>query len=321
MITISNAREKKSEAYINSVKEKQKMRRDEFKRLHKDQQETIKLKLKLTQNEFPYIEDAIKDEILLEHLRKQMKKQKVVLGDPGKRKILTLRCGDKMYTYSSGRRIIELKRKKYTRLRQNYYNKNIKPKIIKEEIDICKTSVKTVELDRFENYLRIKFNMLRKIGDVEVDKYNMYINKLKWHSYINKQRHESKILKEINNVFGKDAIMIIGDWSQMDVMRGLSSPNLGIKRLLQKEHEVYLLDEYDTSIKHHETKEKMKNLRLDVRNKNSIIKSKEMHAIFTYKMSNGNIGCINRDYNAVMNMENIVVSLLRTGKRPIEFCR
>ena len=38
-------------------------------------------------------------------------------------------------------------------------------------------------------------------------------------------------------------------------------------------------------------------------------------------MSNGRLGCINRDLNAVNNMKIIVDSLLMNKKRPTIYCR
>lgn len=46
-----------------------------------------------------------------------------------------------------------------------------------------------------------------------------------------------------------------------------------------------------------------------------------MHSILTFKMSDQSDGCINRDYNATLNMYEIVESLIKTGKRPECFCR
>jgi hypothetical protein len=54
-----------------------------------------------------------------------------------------------------------------------------------------------------------------------------------------------------------------------------------------------------------------------------VVKSylKEMYSIFTYKMSNKNLGCINRDRNATLNMKNIVESIIKGNGRPKEFQR
>ena len=316
------------EKYINdkqkvkeNIKQKSKdIQKDAFKKLSKEQQDAIKLKMHLTKDEFQYIEDAVKDSAILEHLREQLNKNKIVLGDPGKRDLLYMYCNGKKYVYSNKRRIKEIKRKKYIKLRQNYYKKYIRNQILEEEKQLCSTSGKTVDYNKFKKYVKIKFQMLKKINKIDLNKYSNYINKLKWYAYINKRRHESKILNEIHGTFGDDATYIIGDWSQQNIMKGLSAPNMGIKRMLKKENEMYLIDEYNSSKKNYITKENMQHLKVEMLRKNAV-KSVSLHAVLTYKMSNGNMGCINRDYNAVRNMENIVKELIKTLKRPKEFCR
>ena len=48
---------------------------------------------------------------------------------------------------------------------------------------------------------------------------------------------------------------------------------------------------------------------------------KKLHSVFTSQMCSKSYGIINRDYNALLNMKEIVKSLLETKKRPIEFTR
>ena len=37
--------------------------------------------------------------------------------------------------------------------------------------------------------------------------------KYKWYGYINRKRTETDLAREIKNKFGKDTIIILGDWS------------------------------------------------------------------------------------------------------------
>ena len=74
------------------------------------------------------------------------------------------------------------------------------------------------------------------------------MRKLKFHSYINKQRHEDIILNELEGVYGKETIFVIGDWSNRGNLKGgIKTPNISIKRLLEKRFKVLLIDEYLTS--------------------------------------------------------------------------
>ena len=105
----------------------------------------------------------------------------------------------------------------------------------------------------------------------------------------------------------------------------MRQPNVGLKRLLSKRFEVYLIDEYNTSKLNYSTKEEMKHLKVTTQYKDKGGKkqkySRELYSVLTYKMENGNIGCINRDYNAVLNMKLIVESIINGNGRPKEYCR
>ena len=48
--------------------------------------------------------------------------------------------------------------------------------------------------------------------------------------------------------YGKDAIMIYGDWSISKQMRNfISTPNIGVKRKIMERFETYDIHEYRTS--------------------------------------------------------------------------
>ena len=65
------------------------------------------------------------------------------------------------------------------------------------------------------------------------------------------------------------------------------------------------------------TKEICKNLHFKTQQN----EHKKIHSVLTFQMSNGRLGCINRDKNAVNNMKLIVDSLLKGNGRPQEYCR
>ena len=74
---------------------------------------------------------------------------------------------------------------------------------------------------------------------------------------------------------------------------------------------VYNLDEFRTSKLNHKTEEVCENLYLP--NVNGVIR--KLHSVLTYKMENGQMGCINRDENAVNNMIKIINHYLDKRKR------
>jgi type II secretory pathway component PulJ len=143
--------------------------------------------------------------------------------------------------------------------------------------------------------------------------------KYKWYSYINTKRSEDNLLNRIEEIFGKNIILIYGDWSAGQQMRNfISTPNIGLKRKLNERFRVYNIDEYNTSaISCKNNEEKCKNLYL--LNKEGNLK--KIHAVLTFKMKNGRYGCINRDRNSVNNMKTITEYWLENKTRPIAFRR
>lgn len=156
------------------------------------------------------------------------------------------------------------------------------------------------------------------------NEYNKFIRKLKWFSYINKQRHEDELLNKLEKIYSKNAIFVFGDWSATKGIKKLSTPNMSLKRLLEKRFKVYLLDEFKTSKLCWKTKEEGKNVIIKEKyEKNGKVYESErkMHSLLTFKMSKKEEGIINRDYNATKNMYKITESLIMHKKRPEEFCR
>jgi hypothetical protein len=272
------------------------------------------------------------------------------------------RNGKILFSYTARKRISETKRKKYGELLEHKKKKLIisgDKTIKKMEEDLSLHNSKTVDYDKFKEYAKLKLKMRNRVSkynfdlikkevnnakkdistDTKFDKfielhvkeinmragneYNEYVQKLKWFLYINKRRHEDKLLDEIEKVYGKDAIFIIGDWSNKGRLRKISMPNSGMKKLLSKRFRVYLIDEYRTSMLHHKTEEKMENLKKKItyeKDGKEKTYTKKIHSILTFQMGRGR-GCINRDYNACRNMYKIVESLVNKGERPINFCR
>ena len=121
------------------------------------------------------------------------------------------------------------------------------------------------------------------------------------------------MIREIKNTFGKDSIIFFGDFSfKTNCHKGnLSTPNNRLKRLIGKQMKLYNLDEFRTSKLNYKTEKVCENLYLP--DTNGVIR--KLHSVLTYKMENGQIGCINRDENAVNNMIKIVNHYLEKKER------
>jgi hypothetical protein len=104
---------------------------------------------------------------------------------------------------------------------------------------------KTVNYKKFKKFIKKK----NELNKVLLEKYqNEIFRKYKWYGFLNRKKTETKIIREIKKIFGRDTTILIGDWGAKSAQKGnLSTPNIGLKRKLGKQITVYNLDEYKTS--------------------------------------------------------------------------
>ena len=286
---------KKQEKQVQQNKLKEKNR----KRRELEKKETKKEVL----HEFPYIDEVSKDFLDGKHL----------FIDPGKRSLLTMMDDDGNYfSYTNKQRIKETKRIKYSSLLKNYKDKQ---HITEIENTLSLFNSKTCDIEKFKEYIKEKL----KVNDAIAKLYqNEKFRKYKWYSYINTKRTEDNMLNKIENKYGKDIKIIIGDWSIGKQMRNfISTPNLAIKRKLNTRFEVYNIDEFRTSCLNYKTEELCNNLYLP--DKKNI--ERKMHSILTFKMENKRKGCINRDKNGCKNIQKVFNHYIETGERPEKYKR
>lgn len=314
----------------------------EFSTLPKKEQEKIKLGNRLKNNEFNYIEDVIHIDNILETLKEAFKLGNIATGDPGMVAPITLGKKNRknktkfdIFSYTCQQRLKGTKRLKYNKLRIHKYtnmiNKDNITKILENELK--EYSNKTTSYYTFSHSIWLKMQLLKLIEKKVFEEYQKYNQKLRWFSYINQRRHEDELLNAIEKKYGKNLIIIVGDWDYAGGIKHKSVPNIGLLRLLRKRFKVYLINEYNTSKKNCKTLEDNKNLvckcnpskreikkhnieneKIKETNKENIKKGikevleekpelkpevKEIHRVFTYKMSNERLGCINRDVNSV----------------------
>ena len=289
---------KKQEKQVqqNKLKEENRKRRELEK---KEKKETKKEVL----HEFPYIDEVSKDFLDGKHL----------FIDPGKRSLLTMMDDDGNYfSYTNKQRIKETKRIKYSSLLKNYKDKQ---HITEIENTLSLFNSKTCDIKNFKEYIKEKLKVNDAIAKLYQDE---KFRKYKWYSYINTKRTEDNMLNKIENKYGKDIKIIIGDWSIGKQMRNfISTPNLSIKRKLNTRFEVYNIDEFRTSCLNYKTEELCNNLYLP--DKKNI--ERKMHSILTFKMENKRKGCINRDKNGCKNIQKVFNHYIETGERPEKYKR
>ena len=315
---LNNKKKEENEKKKLELKKERDKKREEFKKLtkeekhkHKEQQKKVLEEKKQSKFiEFPYLEDLTDEQL------KNLKHSNWVVVDPGKKCLMYMK--DKhgnTLRYTNRTHITKTKRLKYQRLNENYKDKN---NISKTENELSKCSSKSCNYDNFKNFITNK----NKINDELFDKYAKdRFRKYKWYGYINRKRAETDLVRDIKKQFGKDCIIVTGDWSDKlnnNKLKGcISTPNLGLKRKLAEYIPTYNLDEFRTSKLNYKTEEKNDNLWLP----DKTGESRKIHSILTYQMENNRMGCINRDENAVNNMIKLVKYYLKYKNRLTRFKR
>lgn len=306
-------------------KEKQKIKQKEFEKKKKELKAKTKGEktggtvIKKSYIEFPYF-----DKLSIEET-KVLKNSELVYVDPGKRSLLYM-YGDngKFLNYTNKRRVSEIKRLKYQEQRENHKKEELsnsendtekEKSVIEIESELSGYNSKSCSYEQFKEYVKKK-------NAINVKLFKFYeedfFRKLNWFGYINTQRSEDNLLNLIEETFGKDIIIIYGDWNQSGKIKYMSTPGISLKRKISERFKIYNIDEFRTSCLNYKTEERCENLYLRT-GKDKVLR--KMHAILTYKMENQREGCINRDKNSVLNMKKLVSHYIEKGERLYKYRR
>jgi hypothetical protein len=307
-----NLQKKKNEEQIKLKLEKKLIKDKEkegYKKLSKEEKNKKKSISKYI--EFPYLEE------LNEKQYNELNNGNWVVCDPGMRTIMHMKNKEGItYRYTNRMHMNKTKRLKYQRLIKNYKDKK---EITKIENKLSEFNSKSCILNEFKKFIKNK----NELNKVLLEKYKEDIfRKYKWYSYINRKKAETDLARNIKNKFGKDVILIQGDWSDKlrttpSRIKYISTPNLGLKRKLNEYLTIYNLDEFRTSCLNYKTEKRCENMYLPDKKGTE----RKIHSILRYQTESKRMGCINRDENAVNNMIKIVNTYLMNKTRPEKFRR
>ncbi len=303
---------------LNKLVENDKLLNEQLKALFMDKKK-----------EYLYVDDMSKEYL------KILKEMNWVVIDPGNKTILKMlsKDGKTSLSYNKKEHLFKTKYNKYRKQRENM---KVELKINEEMVELSKVTKGSTSYKIYEymNYLLIRDKNYETVRNKYKDD-RFY--KLRWYSYINKNRTYADLISSIKKKFGKNAILILGDWSMEGHFRGSRAPNKFIKELLKKHFITLNIDEYRTSILHNKEEVRCENfikkhsernlINLEkIKEKNQerytkILENKKVHSVLTYTIrreKNGEIvrfGCINRDNNSVKNMLKIVNDYIECFER------
>ena len=135
----------------------------------------------------------------------------------------------------------------------SWYNKSLQD--IETELSYYES--KSCNHEKFLKYVKKRVEYTEKFEE----QYNEdFIKRLRWKGHINKIKHEANLIRKIKETFGKNIIIVIGDWSGAGNVHYKPTPNVAIKRTLAKHFKIFLMDEYLTSALHHKSLTRCENL-------------------------------------------------------------
>ncbi len=281
---------------------------------------------RLENSEFPYLEDLSKVDIDL--LKNETYN---VYVDPNKGNLIY--CMDdnkKIFRYTRKQRIYETGRYSIQNKIEKMKTNNVKE--IERELSMLNS--KTCDFDLFREFIKRK----NEANELLFEHYsNKAYRKMRLHAYSNKQQSEAKLVNNIKKFCGvkkknkkhhKPIVLIYGDGNIGPQMkRIISTPMIGLKRMLSKHFPIVQMDEFRTSCLDYRTEKKNKKAivpkEVEINGEKKML-PKELNGVLVSKiLINGNatLSYQQRDKNAVLNFQKITKHFLETGTRPKKYCR
>ena len=241
-----------------------------------------------------------------------LKSRNIVGLDPGKRSLVYMMDGQGnklQYTAPQRKKESMTKRNQQILQREKYLNK-----INEYENTLSFQNSKSVDYEKFKMYL-VEKNKLNKETSVFYKREVWRKMKFRQYSYGNKSI--DTFLNNIENIFGRNILICYGNWSRTTQMKGkMSSPGIGIKRLLHSRFEILETDEFRTSKLYNKNFKELTNIKVR-KGKHS----KSLHQVLTLKEETEKCIRVNSDKNACMNILLLGKYYLEHQSRPKEFQR
>ena len=256
-----------------------------------------------------------------------IKNKKIVSIDPNKADLIYCVDNDNKeaneFRYTQDSRRKECKIKKYAKIILEFKKEKVDGKtIIEYETELSKLNRKTLIIKDFKDYIKKKSEINNKLYKF----YEKYIfRKLKLNGYINKKKHEQKMINNFKKIFGKpeEVIITIGDWEQKKQMKYKeATKGIGMRKLFrQNNYKVYLVDEFRTSCMCSICKDETGRCeKFQIRENPKPYKSGNIlcHGLLTCKKC---YSVWNRDVNSATNIYRIAKNAINGLERPKYLCR
>ena len=183
-----------------------------------------------------------------------IKNKKIIAYDPNLSDLIYCVDDDNKdaneFRYTQDSRRKECKIKKYANIILEFKKEKIDGKtIINYETELSKLNRKTLIIKDFKEYIKNKSEINNKLYNF----YEKYIfRKLKLNGYINRKKHEQKMINNFKKIYGNpnEVVICCGDFEQKQGMKYGKEPvkGKGIRRIFRDNgYKLYLVDEFRTS--------------------------------------------------------------------------
>ena len=207
---------------------------------------------KIKRQEIEYLDEIVKNELLVELWKLNLIDRVIVGIDPGKINMITCVNGmdkdAKEFRYTQLQRAKELNTKAFNKFRKKKkMNSGLNLQV--DEDNLSKENSKSLNFNDYKRY----FDKKMKYIDIAKEFYgDAVFRRLSYQTYINKRKSESKMINNFKKLYGgPDKVVIaIGDWNQKQQMK-FRPPSLGkgIRKIFRRNgYMIFMVDEFRTSM-------------------------------------------------------------------------
>ena len=207
---------------------------------------------KIKRQEIEYLDEIVKNELLVELWKLNLIDRVIVGIDPGKINMITCVNGmgkDSLtFRYTQLQRAKELNTKAFNKFRKKKkMNSGLNLQVYED--NLSKENSKSLNFNDYKRY----FDKKMKYIDIAKEFYgDAVFRRLSYQTYINKRKSESRMINNFKKLYGgPDKVVIaIGDWEQKKQMK-FRPPSLGkgIRKIFRRNgYMIFMVDEFRTSM-------------------------------------------------------------------------
>ena len=207
---------------------------------------------KIKRREIQYLDEIVKNELLVELWKLNVIDRVIVGIDPGKINMISCVNGmdkdAKEFRYTQLQRAKELNTKAFNKFR-NKKKRNSGLNLQVDEDSLSKENSKSLNFNDYKRYFDKKMKYIDKVQKFYG---GAVFRRLRYQTYVNTRKSESRMINSFKKLYGgpNKVVIAIGDWEQKKQMK-FRPPSLGkgIRDIFRRNgYMIYMIDEFRTSM-------------------------------------------------------------------------